>query len=59
MKHENHICRYNDGEQSCECYKQGFEDAKKEFEKLIEKACDNFLFAPDSKDELLKRLRHI
>ena len=58
-KHENHICRFNDGECICECYSQGFEDAKKQFEKLLEKACDNFLFAPNSLKELLERLRDL
>jgi len=23
-KHEDHICRFNDGEQSCDCYSDGF-----------------------------------
>jgi hypothetical protein len=29
-KHEEHICRFNDGESSCECYDEGFEAGKKE-----------------------------
>jgi hypothetical protein len=24
MKHKEHICGFNDGEQSCECYDDGF-----------------------------------
>lgn len=24
MKHPEHICRYNDGESSCQCYDEGF-----------------------------------
>jgi hypothetical protein len=24
-KHEEHICRFNDGESSCLCYDEGFE----------------------------------
>jgi len=27
-KHPNHICRFNDGEQSCECYDKGFNDGR-------------------------------
>ncbi len=29
-KHEEHLCRFNDGEQSCDCYNKGYEDGKKE-----------------------------
>lgn len=25
-KYPNHICRYNDGEQSCACYEEGYKD---------------------------------
>ena len=24
MKHKEHICRFNDGEQSCDCYDAGY-----------------------------------
>lgn len=25
MKHPEHICRFNDGKSSCQCYDEGFE----------------------------------
>lgn len=35
MKHEEHICRFNDGEQSCDCYDEGYEKAKADIKKSI------------------------
>jgi hypothetical protein len=42
MKHPNHICRFNDGKQSCECYDKGFEAGRKETAKEIKKALREF-----------------
>jgi len=31
---ENHICRFNDGEEECECYIKGIKDFRKMMDKL-------------------------
>jgi hypothetical protein len=35
-KHENHICRFNDGEQSCDCYDEGFKAGIKHNKPTVE-----------------------
>lgn len=35
MKHQEHFCRFNDGEQTCECYDKGFEAGKDSMKKEI------------------------
>ena len=37
MKHKNHLCRFNDGDSSCECYDKGLEEVKEKIEKLATK----------------------
>lgn len=29
MKHPDHICRFNDGEQTCDCYDEGYVEGVK------------------------------
>jgi hypothetical protein len=36
-KHEEHICAYNDGEQSCDCYNEGYDAGLKKGKKIKNK----------------------
>lgn len=36
-KHEDHICRFNDGEQICDCFHEGYEDGVETSKTTIEK----------------------
>ena len=35
MKHEDHICRFNDGEQTCDCYDAGYEKGRESMREKI------------------------
>ena len=35
MNHPEHICRFNDAPQTCECYDAGFEKAEQEMKKVV------------------------
>ena len=35
MNHKEHICRFNDGEQTCECYDKGFEAGRNSMKEEI------------------------
>lgn len=37
MKYPEHICRFNDGKQSCECYDKALEELKKKIKRLAVK----------------------
>lgn len=36
-KHPEHLCRFNDGEQTCECYDKGIEQERQRIKEEVEK----------------------
>ena len=45
-KHPDHICRFNDGEQSCDCYDEGYRqavaDSNEKLVRVAERAVEQF-----------------
>ena len=60
MKHEEHICRFNDGDQSCDCYDAGYE-AGEEKQKLKNAGLYRQLFGEMTPDKTftVRELRDI
>lgn len=50
MKHPEHICRFNDGSQSCDCYDSGFEEGKKQEREEIKQDYINWVLSGNIKD---------
>jgi len=42
-KHEDHICRFNDGDCICECYEEGFSAGEKEVKDRIIEWAKNYM----------------
>lgn len=47
MKHQEHICRFNDAPQSCECYDKGFDAAIE----MVKEKVNNLCITGDNNDK--------
>lgn len=59
MKHKEHICRFNDGKQTCTCYDKGYEKGRNEsIMALDKKVTQNFNQAlKDESSDLIKMIQ--
>ena len=56
-KHPEHICRFNDGEQTCECYDSGFIEGLTEALTLLPNPNGNFKYLSEDVEEFVRQVR--
>lgn len=53
MKHPDHICRFNDAPQSCDCYDTGYDDAIQSVRERVEAELGHVLPLPEDAEEFM------